>query len=39
VALALKAGRRVVGLGFAHAVDGVVEARSPEDAVARALGA
>ena len=34
VALALKAGKRVVGLGFAFAIEGVVAASSPADAVA-----
>jgi uncharacterized protein (TIGR00725 family) len=38
VALALKAGKRVVGLGFGFAVDGVEEARSPEEAVGLLLG-
>ncbi len=37
VALALKAGKRVVGLGFGFAVEGVVAASSAEDAVARVL--
>ena len=38
VALALKAGKRVVGLGFAFDVPGVEDASSPEDAVRRLLG-
>ena len=37
VALALAAERRVIGLGFAFAVDGVEAAADPADAVARAL--
>jgi uncharacterized protein (TIGR00725 family) len=37
VALALKAGKRVVGLGFGYAVDGVEAAADPADAAARAL--
>ncbi len=37
VALALKAGKRVVGLGFGYEVDGVEAASSPEDAVAQLL--
>ena len=39
VALALKAGKRVVGLGFGFEVEGVVAASSPEEAVDLALGA
>ena len=39
VALALKAGKPVVGLGFRFAVDGVVPAASPEEAVSSLLAA
>ena len=38
VALALKAGKRVVGLGFGFAVPGVEAASSPAEAVALLLG-
>ena len=38
VALALKAGKRVVGLGFGFAVRGVEEASTPAEAVALLLG-
>ncbi len=37
VALALQAGKRVIGLGFAFAVEGVEAASSPEEAVRRLL--
>ena len=39
VALAVKAGKPVVGLGFAFEVPGVVAAASPEDAVSALLAA
>jgi uncharacterized protein (TIGR00725 family) len=38
VALALKAGKRVVGLSFGFSVEGVVAASSPEEAVGLAVG-
>lgn len=37
VALALKAGKRVIGLQFGFAVDGVLAALTPEEAVEQAL--
>ena len=39
VALALKAGKPVVGLDFAFSVDGVVAAATPEEAVSSLLAA
>lgn len=39
VALALKGGRRVIGVGFGFEVDGVEEAADPAGAVSRALRA
>jgi uncharacterized protein (TIGR00725 family) len=38
VALALKSGKRVIGLGFPWLVDGVEEAATPQDAVRSLLG-
>jgi uncharacterized protein (TIGR00725 family) len=38
VALALKGGKRVIGLGFPWSIDGVEEAESPQDAVRSLMG-